>query len=402
MFPVKKSLKNFSITGALMGLALMIVSCMSPDDDKVTAPVIVSEPDQIQIVNEGETVKIGLKATGSKLKYLWLKDGIDTVGNADTLVLTQVDMDDAGFYSCVVSNDLLAVGSEMSELIVEPGEDTTTIPEDTTTIPEDTATVVDTRASISGMAKVTQIVAPVSSTPGTISTVEVDTYCEEGELITDSMDVESRYLISGGKLSLWEDGDCFVTKLSGSSSTIIGTWTANTLAFTDSVPAAFRAGCMEEDEGDVQFFDSVSVQYQVTSTQVNSQLSARVCYARVLGSFFTELEGEYQTVSDGCRESKIRNVEEGKTATFTSSYRNDTVSLGFSYNNKVCKGSTLTEFVTPTTCSDSDEDGLDAFFGCVVESGFYGSVGLEKRHALGKSFRKAVSNVRKPRVGGPF
>ena len=51
------------------------------------------------------TVKFGVVASGTlPLTYKWLKNGTDSVGNSDTLTLSNVSASDTGSYKCIVTN----------------------------------------------------------------------------------------------------------------------------------------------------------------------------------------------------------------------------------------------------------------------------------------------------------
>jgi len=252
---------------------------------------------------------------------------------------------------------------------------------------------------------VQSITAPSGSAAGTIVTRSVDAYCDAGDLVRDTTTDTSKYIVTGGNLYLWTQGDCLATKLTGTSTTIIGTWKGASLAFTDSVPAAFRPSMCSGDDEEVDtsgFFENFSVEYQVSSSKITGKLSGKVCFAGTFADSYhdsTFSDAGYTVTSEGCTQLKLRNPS-NKTATITSDYRNDSATVTFTYGNKVCTGSYSLGLEAPTSCSEDDTDGtsLTAYGTCVAQSGFFGDISAEKRAALGKSMSKAV----KSSFRGPF
>ncbi len=92
----------------------------------VTAlPVVTGHPES-QEKMVGEAVTFNVAATGAKpFAYQWLKDGVPLTGaNASSLTLFPLAEDDAGDYSCVVTNSCTATGdtSDAATLIVNAPE----------------------------------------------------------------------------------------------------------------------------------------------------------------------------------------------------------------------------------------------------------------------------------------
>ncbi len=259
--------------------------------------------------------------------------------------------------------------------------------------------------------EVLNITQPQGSAAGTIITRSIDSTCDEGDLVVETSTDTSKYVISGGNLFLWSQGDCQATKLSGSSSTIVGTWTGTSLDASDSVPLAFRPLVCDsnefDDDEDSEILGNTSVEYKVSSTQINGKVSGTVCFAKALSAEFTDSDESSSTgfsvETEGCTTLKVRNPS-NKVGTFTTGYKNDSVTIKFTYGNKVCKGALYLGLSnTAQTCSDVDDDdngagsSFAAYNACVFTSGFYGDFDLEK-----KSFAKKMSLALKPGAGGPF
>jgi hypothetical protein len=85
------------------------------------APEIVVQP-QGQIGYWGKSVSLSVEATGSApLTYLWYKDNISIQwATNSTLLLTNLDFNDAGDYQVLVSNPLSSVLSTSAWLTVNP------------------------------------------------------------------------------------------------------------------------------------------------------------------------------------------------------------------------------------------------------------------------------------------
>ena len=83
------------------------------------APNISSQPVTSQTVNSGVTVKLGVIATGTaQIHYKWVKNGVDSVGNLDTLTLVNVQGSDSGSYQCFVNNIAGVAPSNPGSLVV--------------------------------------------------------------------------------------------------------------------------------------------------------------------------------------------------------------------------------------------------------------------------------------------
>jgi hypothetical protein len=108
-----------SLTGIISGTPVsssagtdyLLIATNGAGSDTDTVNITVNEKPNVtsdpanRMVNAGSTVKFGVTATGTlPLTYKWLKNGTDSVGNADTLMLSNVFASDTGSYKCVITN----------------------------------------------------------------------------------------------------------------------------------------------------------------------------------------------------------------------------------------------------------------------------------------------------------
>jgi hypothetical protein len=223
--------------------------------------------------------------------------------------------------------------------------------------------------------------------------------CYGTTLHTETYDDTARYVITGGKLYIWSDGRCLAdVVLSGSSSTITGKWTATSLTFTDSVPAAYRsAECTDDyydyydyysdnygdEESLPDIFENLKATYTITGDNIHGRLSGELCLAPVMaGTFAGEDSSGITVVSSSCSSVTLRNGMENTTATVTSTLQDGAIVTTFSSGDSVCAlpGSfDLSD--EPPVCSESDGDGLE-YFGCLVGSGFFGDFTFEKKASI--------------------
>lgn len=115
-------------------------------------PVITSQPQPANLtVQVGSNVTLAIAARGNAPTFQWQKNGADVAGNASartaTLQLTNVQLGDAGDYTCVVSNAGGSVRSNPAKLNVttEPVPPAPAI----TQQPRDTTVVAGNAASLS-------------------------------------------------------------------------------------------------------------------------------------------------------------------------------------------------------------------------------------------------------------
>ena len=85
----------------------------------IPKPVITKQP-LGSTVAEGGTAKLSVTAKGSELTYQWFKDGTELSDETDaTLTLSEVEMDSAGEYTVIVTNDGGEVESKVARIIVK-------------------------------------------------------------------------------------------------------------------------------------------------------------------------------------------------------------------------------------------------------------------------------------------
>ena len=84
------------------------------------APVIVKQPEsKAIIIGNRASLSITAYGTGS-LQYQWQKDQVDIAGaTTDTYTIDLFTQNDAGSYSCVVTNDFGSITSDIAELTVD-------------------------------------------------------------------------------------------------------------------------------------------------------------------------------------------------------------------------------------------------------------------------------------------
>jgi hypothetical protein len=247
---------------------------------------------------------------------------------------------------------------------------------------------------------VLSIIPPSGGEAGTIVTRTVEWWCYDGVAVADTMIESTRYAIVGGKLYIWEDGYCNAdVALNGSSSTIIGTWTASgsALTATTPVPQPYREpGCYDDDgyEDDfAEIFQNASVTYTVTESKVKAKIAGTLCLAPLFAEGFT-YDGYVEATSTGCASVTIKNLEENKTATISAKMQNNNFAIEFSHGSSKC---TLTMPLMPDEQSVCTvEDQFDSFGMCMFGSGFFGEMeGLAKAQSGAPSARDFTSALRK-------
>ncbi|GAA4414612.1 hypothetical protein GCM10023187_44320 [Nibrella viscosa] len=116
-------------------------------------PVVTSLPPTATAVCAGGAVSFAVAATGTNLKYQWNKDGKRINGaTSATLVLTGVQLAQAGSYVCAVSGDCgITVNSSPFSLSIAPASTITTQPPASLSVCPESPVSISLKASGSGL-----------------------------------------------------------------------------------------------------------------------------------------------------------------------------------------------------------------------------------------------------------
>lgn len=244
---------------------------------------------------------------------------------------------------------------------------------------------------------------PRNGQPGMLVTREIETWCEEGAPVRDTVADTSLYVIQGGELFVWGDGDCTVgERLSGTSSTIMGTWTGTYAEGTGGpVPAPYRpAECDdlgEEDDFDFSFIEDSKTKIVVSEDKISMSMSGTLCYARAMATLFSALSPEVDTVSLGCSEAVLRNAD-NETATLTSSYTGGEVSLTFQYGATTCllvESLDLLPSEDEDVCAEGNGEGAgDEGMECMGASGFFGDMEMLEKASATRDAKGLLRSLR--------
>lgn len=226
-------------------------------------------------------------------------------------------------------------------------------------------------------------------TAKTYTTKVTEWECLDGVVKETVEDVDFEYAIEGGKLYLWEAGECEATVLTGSGTELYGTWTMESPAEV-VIPASARPedcpDVLEEDPfGDDALYDGLKAVYEFSPSEISVNFEGELCMGRSMaeGAISEGIEDSsslWEVVSSSCHEVSLRNKENDKTAKFSSTTSGGNVSVNFSYDGKTC--SMKVPASVPGEAMDCSEDDANSeFFMCLLESGIYGDFnfeGLEK------------------------
>ncbi|OGU57311.1 MAG: hypothetical protein A2X64_06260 [Ignavibacteria bacterium GWF2_33_9] len=109
--------------------SVKIVGDCAPEIVSEDAIITILEPPSIitppisKTVNVGEDAQFSVGANGSNLEYQWQKDGTDIPGATDSiLVFTNTQLDDAGSYLCIISNECSIKKTNTVKLTVQEGK----------------------------------------------------------------------------------------------------------------------------------------------------------------------------------------------------------------------------------------------------------------------------------------
>lgn len=209
---------------------------------------------------------------------------------------------------------------------------------------------------LQGSAEVVSITPPTASAPGKLVVRTIYSHCSGAgdELVTDTSIDTSFYYIASGKLILWYyGGDCVAGALSGTSTTIIGTWTATNTKLDDYtgervlVPSAYRdASCPStlppDSSSAVGYFDiyNVTATYTVSSSKIETQLNGDFCYARDSygdSSTYTPYGGQKLKVTNvSCSSVELTDTTNQKKLNFTVKLQNGVMIYSTASGGKTC------------------------------------------------------------------
>lgn len=206
-------------------------------------------------------------------------------------------------------------------------------------------------------------------------------FCDSTELVEDSWEEDWRYQISGGRLKIWDDGDCYTEmNLSGNSSTIFGRWTASSYnGDVDLVPTAHRPpGCapldeLPPDESEL-LFENVSLTLDIKAdSSFTRNLQADLCFSRYLALVFSGDTTGYRQM--GCNEVTLRDTAQGKTAEIRTTLNGYRLESTFSHGGTTCALKMINPFYTPGpdfSCAEVDEESnTSGFLSCVESTGYF-------------------------------
>ena len=238
------------------------------------------------------------------------------------------------------------------------------------------------RISSSGEVPVLAITPPQGTAPGKIVVRASEYECDGTTLFTTSYNDTSLYVIEDGKLYLWYEGECYLDiVLSGSSSTITGTWTADSASFTEMpVPEPYRPdGCLidEEYEDDGEFmsiFKDLKATYTIRESSVSSRVEGTLCLTPFFAELFTSFGEGVEVATASCGSATLTSPASNGTATVSSIHQGAAIVTTFSYGDSVCVMSEPFDFSDePPVCSEEQEEEGSAFGNCIYGSGFFGS-----------------------------
>ena len=208
----------------------------------------------------------------------------------------------------------------------------------------------------------------VGGTSGTIITRQVQYECENKKAVADTEIDTSFYAVNGGSLYLWDDPKaCYAQQLSGSSSTILGTWTASTNTDEVVIPAANKpqactGGPDSSGEDLSALFEDGTVTYTVSSSKIHAKVSGTVCLADQISNEFADSGSGFTVVSTSCSSVELKSTQNQKTLTITSSFANNAMTVSYK-SGATCTMSSV--FPTPGVvpdCSKSQFGDADSTF----------------------------------------
>lgn len=342
-------------------------------------PVITSQPHDIT-VSAGGTATFTVTASGAvPLSYQWMKGSSNLTGKTSaSLVLANVSSADTGNYKCKVTNSLGSVTSTTAHLGLGGGNSSGLLEFDMS------------------------VLNSLNPTSGTMITREIEYYCDTtGATLADTTIDTSFYAVTGGKLYTWDDPKaCYADQMSGTSTTVIGTWTAIE-GMQVQIPAAYKpAGCTGLQDSSYDdfggLFENATVIYTVSATKVHAKISGDVCFAELFSDSFVDTGNGITASNLSCASVDLTNSSNHTTATITSTFSNNTLGLQFKSGSSTC---TISEPIpVPGVLPNCSQAQDTTFFTCLDNSPFFQTALAKKSagsRALQQRFHKSFSMKRK-------
>lgn len=195
-------------------------------------------------------------------------------------------------------------------------------------------------------------IPPTGTDPGKLVIRTIQSSCDSNHVVIDTSIDTSFYSISGGKLYLWSEGDCVAGSMSGSSTTLVGTWTTTDVFGANGnpgervlVPAAYRASTCPstlppDSSGDQRIsITNAASTLTISASKIDIQESGDICFAeQVYGDTANHPFGDSNltVTSTSCSSVQLTNTTNHRTLTASSSYQNNTITFSLASGGKTC------------------------------------------------------------------
>lgn len=197
----------------------------------------------------------------------------------------------------------------------------------------------------------------------------VEAQCDGPTLIKDTLQDTSLYAFRDGKLWLWTLGECTAQAFSGTGTDPVGTWTLTESAA--NLPADLRAGCDSNSAPSDIPYENFTATYVISETQIKANISLELCPGDIYGLFVGIILSKDTSVAlakNSCKAVQYRNGKD-ETADLNFTKQGDSLHLQFAYKTTTCMlNQDMSQSDKDPVCPDNV--GLEAFMGCLVESGF--------------------------------
>jgi hypothetical protein len=202
-----------------------------------------------------------------------------------------------------------------------------------------------------------------------------------GHATSDTILDTALYSIIEGKLYLWSEGDCVAGSMSGSSTTIIGSWTATGVVGSGNpgervlVPSNYRASsCPSTLPPDTSHSQGLPIvnpasTLTISASKIDIQESGDLCYAeKIYGDTANHFFGSSNltVTSASCSSVSLTNAVNQRTFTATSGFQNNKVNVSVASGGRTCT-STFSLNLPGTTpdCSEMPFYANTSFTNCV-------------------------------------